>query len=98
MNTYIINCLLKQGANLSREKILRGGTRNAVCLPVIYGNAYRLGAVPHAENGFDLNFFAEMLLFDNLLKLVDYIVGAFDMAGAANTNTDRNHDLFPFPV
>ena len=63
---------------------------------VIYGYAYALLALAHAEGTGKLNLFAKVVVRDKLLKLLYHLARALDVAGASNTNCDFKHNVYLF--
>ena len=51
-----------------------------------------LGAVAHAESGFQLDLLLQMVVFNQLLKDLDHAEGTFQMAGTADANLN-NHTI-----
>ena len=62
---------------------------------VVYGYTYTLLALTHAEGAGKLNLFAKVVVRDKLLKLLYYLAGALNVAGATDTNCDFKHSVLP---
>ena len=58
-----------------------------------YANA--LLALAHAEGAAQLYLFAQIVLRDQTLELLNDLTGALDVAGASDTNCNFNHIIFP---
>jgi hypothetical protein len=60
--------------------------------------AYALLTLAHAEGAAKLNLVTETVFCDQILKLLYYLTGALDMAGATDTNCDLYHNHFPLSI
>ena len=63
---------------------------------VIYGYAYTLLALAHAEGAGKFNLFAKVIVRDKLLKLLHNLARALDVAGTSDTNCDFKHNVYLF--
>ncbi len=62
---------------------------------IVDGDTNTLLALTHAEGAAEIDLVADVVLGDQSLKLFYHLAGAFDMAGATDTNCDFKHDMLP---
>ena len=65
---------------------------------IVYSYAHTLLTFAHAEGAAELYLLAESVLQNEMLKLLNYLTGAFDMAGASDTNCNFYHEFIPLFV
>ena len=63
---------------------------------VVYHDAYALLALTKAEGAAKLYLILQLVLRDQLLQLLHYLTGSFDVAGASNTNCNFHKSFLAF--
>ena len=59
---------------------------------------YALLTLAHAEGATKLYFIAEIILGNQILKLLYYLTRTLDVAGASNTNRNFKHNILPHNI
>ena len=62
---------------------------------VVYGDAYALLALAHAEGAAKLYLVANLMFGDEILQLLNNLTRTLDVAGATNTNSNFKHNILP---
>jgi hypothetical protein len=78
---------------LGEEGVNRLGANGMELVADRYANA--LLALAHAEGSAQINLVCEVVLCDQILKLLNDLTGSLDVAGATDTNSDFQHDKLP---
>jgi hypothetical protein len=65
---------------------------------VIYRYTYALLTLAHAEGAAKLYLVAKAVLDDQILKLLYYLTGTLDVAGASDTNCNFKHNILPHNI
>jgi len=65
---------------------------------VVYRYTYSLLALSHAEGAAKLYLVTEIVLGNQILKLLYYLTRALDVAGASDTNCDLYHNYIPLSI
>jgi hypothetical protein len=65
---------------------------------VIDRYAYALLTLAHAESAAKFYFIAEIILGNQILKLLYYLARTLDVAGASNTNCNFKHNILPLLI
>ena len=65
---------------------------------VIDRYAYALLTLTHAEGAAQLYLFAQIVLGDQILELLNDLAGALDVAGASDTNCNFKHKILPHNI
>ena len=90
--TYCVKLNLSE--NFLGEEIVNGLGGNGEEL-VVNGYAHALLALAHAEGAAELYLLTEILLCEEILKLLNYLTRTLDVAGATDTNCDFKHNILP---
>jgi hypothetical protein len=65
---------------------------------VIYRYTYALLTLAHAEGAAKLYLIAEIILGNQILKLLYYLTRTLDVAGASDTNCNFKHNILPLLI
>jgi hypothetical protein len=65
---------------------------------VVNGNANALLALAHAEGAAKLYLVSEVVLRDEILKLLNYLTRTFDVARTSDTNCNFKHNILPLNI
>ena len=85
--------LLNLSQNFLSEELAYGLGSNGV-EGIVYGNTNALLALAHAEGTAKLYLITEIVLCNEVLKLLNDLTGSLNVAGATDTNSYFKHNFF----